>query len=225
MRKLILNIFMAVTIACAIGVAPAMIMKPATAYAQNEKKVHAVIMLDTSGSNPIVSIDGGHYASNVALMFDKRLPALTAGSLVSFETFGELDVKKQIRKEITVSVSNRPKKVRNSLKHLISNIPAYIQKGTIAVQGATNIVGSLQDLSGRLRCAEYETYVFVLTDGIESSVYGNLPPKNAPEMFKGCKAIYFIGVTAENAKRTLTLKQAWEAWAKESGFETVQAIR
>ena len=166
MRKFNLKPLMVPALACAVMTGANIAADSPSAQAQGHKKIHAVILLDTSGSNPIVSPDAGRYAANVALMFDRRLPKLTAGSRISFETFGEYDVKRQIRKELIVNIKNRPRKVRASLKHLIRNIPAYIKKGTIATQGATNIIASLHDLSERLQCQRYETHVFVLTEGI-----------------------------------------------------------
>lgn len=107
----------------------------------------------------------------------------------------------------------------------LRSLPEYVKSGKLQPQESTNIVAALEDMSGRVDCSTYPTIVVVATDGIENSEYGQLSPKNAKPMFKGCAEIHFIGINGVLPKHTQQLVAEWQRWSKEAGFAKVSAIR
>jgi hypothetical protein len=186
-------------------------------------KIELAILVDVSASNPLVSSQeqASRIANDIAPFFD----LLTEGSRVTMATFGAYDLTRNPMRQFVVSTRARPSAIKQGVLSEIQNLPVYAQTGKLQPQERTNIVAALEDIAGRADCQAFRTLVIVATDGIENSEYGQLPPKNAKPIFKGCAEIHFIGINGVSAKHTQQLIAEWQRWSNEAGFLKVRAIR
>jgi hypothetical protein len=201
------------------------------------KKIHVILAVDVSSSNPIIPREqtpeslklAKNYAEDVAGLVQKRLDAikLTADSIVEWRTFGERNPTKQINKSVIVSRKNRPDNVKTALLRQVLRFPEMVQKGLIEPQEATNIASTLFSMADRVNCKEYDLYVLIITDGIEASEYGHTPPTPRPGIFENCTKIDFLGLWAPTDAETQILKKDWQDFGRASGFrdaDTVSAL-
>jgi hypothetical protein len=188
-----------------------------------EMPVHLGVLVDLSGSNPLVASPDAadRIANDAAPYFDR----LTEGSRVTMTTFGAYDVTRNPTREIKISARARPDAVRQSLLAEVRNLPDYVRKGTLKPQEQTNIVAALADFATRTDCTAFRTTVLVLTDGIENSQYGQLPPKQVEPIYKGCAEIVFIGINGESPVHTQRLIAEWTRWSTAAGFAKAKMIR
>jgi len=142
---------------------------------------------------------------------------LTEGSRVLMATFGAYDVARNPLWHFIVSARARPQAIRQGIVSELRSLPESVKSGKLQPQESTNIVAALEDMSGRVDCSAYPTIVVVATDGIENSEYGQLSPKNAKPMFKGCAEIHFIRINGVSPKHTQQLVAEWQRWSKEPG--------
>ena len=192
-----------------------------------------VIGLDLSESNPLVR--DARYAGSAGTVVAERIKELPMASKVMLRTFGSYSEQKnslRIDREISSQRDEKPKAVANLIEDIVSNVPKLVRDGKLEVQGRTNIVPFLEDMSEFVDCSKMDTTVILVTDGIEDSEYASLESRDASlpppssEFYRGCSELLIVGLGQGSNSPSFTerLRKEWSAWSKAAGFRDFEGL-
>lgn len=195
------------------------------------KPVHIVVGLDLSQGNPLVLSDvfSGKAGRRVAGMID----GLPMRSKVTLRTFGSYSVNANpLQFDRVISRRNPAPQVRRVVQGIVTGVPKLVAEGRLKAQQHSNILAFLQNMAQIISCAETETVIVLITDGIEESELARLnnadatlPPPAAP-LFEGCRRLEILGLGQGLAsfKDTQRLRQVWQEWATQAGFQSFRGL-
>lgn len=190
-----------------------------------------VIAIDLSGSNPL--IDDPDFAAKVADRVGDEIRGLGFASEVHVRTFGNYDAaSNNFHYDVLISARNRPDAVATEVEKLIAGTPQLVREGKWHVQGHTNILAFLDNVSNAIGCSGLPTSVILASDGIEDSEYARLsrPASHLPSPdgrpFAGCSELQILGLGEgdRSPSETVRLRGEWSRWARAAGFSRFQGL-
>jgi hypothetical protein len=195
------------------------------------KPVHIVIGLDLSQGNPLILSDV--FSSKAGRRIASMIDGLPMRSRVTLRTFGNYNVNvNPLQFDRVISRRSPSAQVKNVVQGIVSGVPKLIAEGKLKAQQQSNIVAFLQNMAHVTDCAAMETVFVLISDGIEESEIARLngkdgtlpPPQDA--MFKGCHRLEILGLGQGLASLTETqrLRETWQEWAEQAGFESFRGL-
>lgn len=191
---------------------------------------HVIIGLDLSQGNPLIlsNVFSGKAARRVA----GTIEDLPMRSKVTVRTFGNYTlIANPLQFDRVISRRHPPEQVRRVVQGLISGVPKLIADGRLKAQQHSNIVPFLQNMAQVTDCSAAETTVILVTDGLEESEVARLDGSGealpAPQaIFQGCRLLEMLGLGQglKSVTETQRLRQIWEEWAKQAGFESFNGL-
>ena len=184
-----------------------------------------IVALDLSSDGPLLT--SSVYVKAAARRVSARVSELPTRSVLTLRTFGDYDPDlNKLRIDQTISRSFPAQEGARLVEGVLLGIPTLLEKGQVASQNATNILGFLENMSGVTSCTGTPADIVLLTDGVEKAEYvdlsggqGTLPPPPSPT-FEGCGELVILGLgqgTGSPAE-TARLRKEWSAWAEAAGF-------
>ncbi|MFW6027483.1 MAG: hypothetical protein ACOC91_01615 [bacterium] len=192
---------------------------------------HYVIGLDLSQGNPLVISDvfSGKAGRRIAAM----ITDLPMRSKVTLRTFGSYSVNANpLQFDRVISRRHPPDQVREIVKGIVSGVPKLITDGRLKTQQQSNIMAFLLNMAQITDCSAAKTTVVLVTDGLEASEVARLnggddglpPPPSA--LFEGCRRLEILGLGQglASVEETRRLRQIWQEWATQAGFQSFRGL-
>lgn len=221
------------SIVVTLGVSPAFAAIAGEDEQDSGPPVRLLIGLDLSTSNPLITSKS--YAASVGALVAEDIRHLPMASHVMVRTFGSYSNERnglRIDRDISSQRDEKPRAVASLVEQVIAGVPQLVKDGKLQAQGSTNIIGFLEDMSDQIDCSEADTFVLLVSDGIEDSEYARLSKRDATlppprsQIFDECSELEIVGLGqgANSPSFTRRLHDQWEAWAMAAGFRRFEGL-
>lgn len=196
-----------------------------------QKPLHVIIGLDLSQGNPLILNDV--FSTKAGARVARTLEDLPMRSKVTLRSFGSYSSgANPLTFDRVISQRHPPAQVQRVVRSLIGGVPELVARGRLRVQQQSNIVPFLENMSQIADCSAADTYVILVTDGLEDSEIARLggdndtlpPPSRA--YFQDCKLLEMLGLGQglPDHNETRRLRDIWSQWAKDAGFESFRGL-
>jgi hypothetical protein len=186
-----------------------------------------VIGIDLSTSNPLVRDDG--FAGRVAARIQPLISGLAPRSRVLLRSFGAYNAPANNKLSLDILIAPKTARAEDMARLIggvIGGLPKMVREGHVQVQGSTNIVPFLMNISKNVDCRVMPVHVILATDGVEDSQVTNLARRNATlpappsAPFPGCEELMILGIGRglNSPGDTERLFGEWQFWSQAAGF-------
>jgi len=198
---------------------------------QDRPATRIVIGIDLSKSNPIT--EDPQFAAKVGARVAGLVSKLGFASEVHVRTFGSFDATANpFYYDMMISARSRPEAVASDVERLIAGTPVLVASGKWKVQGRTNILAFLDNVSRSEGCSGMPTTIILATDGIEDSQFARLDdaddhlPDPDGKPFAGCAELQILGLGegTRSPIKTARLRAEWTRWAHAAGFQRFEGL-